>query len=131
MPFVDSAELAGILGEAHATVQRILTDLLAEDIAARVSHGTTHLPSSRRHYLTARGIREVAQVLDINTPSDFVRAYPMSREWLTLLIRRMEQVVTRYGLGEGHASPNSQAGRRRRGCRVALRCLQPQRLQSS
>ena len=31
-------------------------------------------------------------------PSDFVRAYSMSREWLTLLIRRMDAVTAIYRL---------------------------------
>ena len=52
-PFVDSAELALILGEAHATIHRRLTDLLAEGIVGGVSHGTAHLPSSQRYYPTA------------------------------------------------------------------------------
>ena len=69
-PFVDSAELAGI----------------------------AHLPSSQRYYLTASGIREAARVLGFVTPSDFVRAYPVSREWLTLLIRRMDAVTAVYRL---------------------------------
>ncbi len=47
MPFIDSAELAGILGEPHSTVHRGLTGLLDDGIAGRVSHGTAHLPSSR------------------------------------------------------------------------------------
>ena len=57
MPFVDSAEMAGILGELHATVHRRLTSLLPEGIVGKVSHGTAHLPSSRRYYtkLTAQG----------------------------------------------------------------------------
>ena len=96
MPFIDSMELALILGEAHATVHRHLTDLLAEGIAGRVSHGTVHLPSSHRYYLTTQGIREAAGVLGFETPSDFVRAYPVSREWLTLLIRRMDAVASVY-----------------------------------
>ncbi len=86
-PFVDSTELAGILGEPHATVHRNLADLLAEGIVGRVSHGTAHLPSSQRYHLTANGIREGAWTLGFDTSSDFVRAYPMSKEWLTLLIR--------------------------------------------
>ena len=45
-PFVDSAELAGILGKPHATVHRTLTDLLAKGIVGRVSHGTP--PTCRR-----------------------------------------------------------------------------------
>ena len=87
MPFIDSVELALILGESHATVHRALAGLLAGGIVGRVSHGTTHLPSSQRHYLTANGIRQAAEMLGFETPSDCVRAYPVSREWLTLLIR--------------------------------------------
>ncbi len=98
MPFIDSAELVGILGEAHATVHRALTGLLADGIVGRVSHGTAHLPSSRRYYLTASGIGEAAGILGFATPSDFVRAYPVSREWLTLLIRRMDAVAAVYRL---------------------------------
>ena len=97
-PFVDSAELARILGEAHATVHRALAGLLAEGIVGRVSHGTAHLPSSQRYHLTANGIRETAGFLGFETPSDFVRAYPASREWLTLLIRRMDAVASVYRL---------------------------------
>ena len=94
MPFVDSAELAGVLEEPHATVHRALTGLLADGIVERVNHGTAHLPSSQRYYLTTEGIR----VLGFATPSDFVRAYPVSSEWLTLLIRRMDTVASIYRL---------------------------------
>ena len=98
MPFVDSAELAGILGEPHATVHRALTALLADGIAGRINHGTAHLPSSRRYYLTARGIREATSMLGFATPSDLVRASPMSKEWLALLIRRLDAVAAIYRL---------------------------------
>ena len=98
MPFVDSAELALILGEPHATVHRALTGLLAHGNAGRVSHGTAHLPSSQRYYLTTKGIRQATGVLGFETPSDFVRAYPLSREWLAVLIRRMDAVAAVYRL---------------------------------
>ena len=97
-PFVDSTELALILGEPHTTVHRTLAGLLAEGIVGRVSLGTTHLPSSLRCHLTAKGIGKAAWVLGFDTPSDFVRAYPMSREWLMLLIRRMDAVASIYRL---------------------------------
>ena len=94
MPFVDTAELAMITGEAHVAIHRGLTGLLSEGIAGRVSHGTSHLPSSRRYYLTAQGVGEAAGVLGYDTPSDYVRAYPVPREWLTLLIRRMDAAAS-------------------------------------
>ena len=87
-----------MLGEPHATVHRNLADLLAEGIVGRVSHGTAHLPSSQRYHLTTQGVREAAEFLGFDTPSDFVRAYPMSREWLTLLLRRMDAVGGVYRL---------------------------------
>ena len=86
------------LGEPHATVHRALADLLADRIVGRVSHGTAHLPSSQRYYLTTNGVRETAGVLGFETPTDFVRAYPVSREWLALLIRRMDAVAAIYRL---------------------------------
>ena len=98
MPFIDSAELALILGEPHTTIHRRLTYLLADGITGRASHGTAFLPSSQRYYLTAGGVREAAGLLGFDTPWDFVRAYPMSREWLTLLIRRMDAVASVYRL---------------------------------
>ena len=119
MQFIDSAELAGILGEPHATVHRALADLMADGIAGRVSHGAAHLPSSQRYYLTAQGVGEAAWVLGFATPSDFVRAYPVSREWLTLLIRRMDAVAAVYrlaaSLSPGIGSRHSQVEFHRRG----------------
>ena len=98
MPFIDSAELSRVLGEAHATVHRALTALLTDGLVGRVSHGTAQLPSSQRYYLTPNGIGEAAGILGFTTPSDFVKAYPMSREWRALLIRRMDAVVAVYRL---------------------------------
>ena len=74
MPFVDSLELADILGEAHTTIHRWLTGLLADGIVRRVNHGTAYLPSSRRYYLTAEGISEATDILGFEAPADFVRA---------------------------------------------------------
>ena len=62
-PFVDSTDLAGILGEPHANVHRAVSGLLADGIVGRASHGTALLPSSHRYHLTANGIRETAEIL--------------------------------------------------------------------
>ena len=97
-PFAESTELAHILSEPHATVHRRLSELLADGVVGKATHGTVHLPSSGRYFLTANGIKETADFLDFDTPSDFVRAYPMSREWLTLLTRRMDAVAAVYRL---------------------------------
>ncbi len=98
LPFIDAGELALVLGEPLATVHRALSALLGDGLAQRVSHGTAHLPSSHRYHLTREGIAEAADVLGYDAPSDFVRAYPVSRQWLTLLIRRMDAVAAVYRL---------------------------------
>ena len=98
MPLVDTAELAMVLGEAHVAVHRGLAGLLDDGIVGRASHGTAHLSSSQRHYLTAKGVGEAAGVLGFDAPSEFVRAYPASRQWLTLLLRRMDAVAFVYRL---------------------------------
>ena len=72
--------------------------MLADGIVGKVNHGAANLPSSGRYYLTSNGIREAAKFLGFDTPSDFVRAYPMSREWLTLLIHRMDAITVAYRL---------------------------------
>ena len=84
------------MGESHVTIHRNLSDLLTDGIVGRVSHGTAQLPLSQRYHLTTQGIREATEVLGFNTRSDFVRAYPMSREWLTLLLHRMDAVAGVY-----------------------------------
>ncbi len=98
MPFIDAGELALILGEPLATVHRALSGLLNDGLAQRVSHGTAQLPSSHRYYLTKKGIAEAADALDYDAPYEFVRAYPVSRQWLELLLRRMDAVVSVYRL---------------------------------
>ena len=97
-PFTDAGELALILGEPTATVHRALTALLKSGAAGRVSHGTAQLPSSHRYYLTVRGNAVAADAFNYDPPSDFVRAYPASRQWLTLLLRRMDAVASVYRL---------------------------------
>ena len=98
LPFIDAGELALLLGEPLATVHRALTALLKDGLAGRVSHGTAHLPSSHRYYLTRKGISAASDVLGYDAPSDFVRAYPVSRQWLALLIRRIDTVASIYRL---------------------------------
>ncbi len=98
MPFTNTTELASILVEPPATVHRSLTHLRREGLAGRVNHGTALLSTSLRYFLSAKGVKKAAKVLGYDSSSDYVRAYPMSKEWLTLLIRRMDAVSYIYRL---------------------------------
>ncbi|MDE2886068.1 MAG: helix-turn-helix domain-containing protein [Chloroflexota bacterium] len=119
MPFADTLELAVILGEAYATMHRVLISLLADGVAGRVNHGTVHLPTSGRWFLTAAGVDEAADQLGFATPSELVRAYPVSQQWLTLLLRRMDAVASVYrlatALSPGYRSHRSRVEFHRRG----------------
>lgn len=53
--------------EALEAVHRYLSELLADGIIERVTHGTVHLPSSARYCLTTQGIREAAGVLGFDS----------------------------------------------------------------
>ncbi|MCY4654115.1 MAG: replication-relaxation family protein [Dehalococcoidia bacterium] len=97
-PFIAEAELAGVLGEPLDDVGKALTDLRKAGIAGRVSHSAAPLPTSWRCFLTREGIKESSGALGFGTVSEFVRAYPMSREWLRLLIGRMDAVSSVYRL---------------------------------
>ncbi len=98
LPFIDAGELALILGEPLATVHRALSALLEDGAAGRATHGTAILPSSNRYYLTKKGIAQAADALGYDAPSEFVRACPVSRQWLALLIRRMDAAASVYRL---------------------------------
>ena len=67
MSFIESTELALILGEPHATVHRRLSELLSDGIVGKATHGTVHLPSSGRCCLTASGVRKAAEFLAFAT----------------------------------------------------------------
>ena len=58
-------------------------------------------------------------MLGFSAPSDYVQAYPLSREWLTLLIRRMDATAAVYclaaSLSPGGDGLQTQVGFHRRG----------------
>ena len=97
-PFIDSTDLALILGEPHATVHRVLANLLAEGNVGRVSHGTAppavepEVPRDSPGHQRSRPCTRLRDTLGLRA------GLPLSREWLTLLIRRMDAVASIYRL---------------------------------
>ncbi len=65
--------------------------------AQRVSHGTDQLPSSHRYYLAKKGIAAGSGALGFDAQSEFARAHPVSRQCLTLLLRRLDARASVYG----------------------------------
>ena len=98
MPLMDSAELAGILGEPHTTVPPLLVQ--PDGGRHRRAGQPRHRPPAVEPEIPPDGQRNRRDGPGPRLPDalGFVRAYPMSREWLTLLIRRMDATASIYRL---------------------------------
>ena len=96
MPFASEAELADFLGVSRSVVHRALKVLRKAGFAGRVWHGTPQVAPCYRHYMTRRGIEEASRMIGLKSAAEYVRAYPMSSQWLRILIQRMDAVVAVY-----------------------------------
>ena len=56
------------------------------------------MPPENNCDCSTKGISAASEAIDFDAPSEFLLAYPVSREWLTLLIRRIDAVASVYRL---------------------------------
>lgn len=96
--FIDAPSLAGITGKALFTVVNDLEALVEDGLIGCVKHSTVHLPEALRYYLTPKGLAAASAALGCDSPDEYVRDYPMSKEWLRILIERMDAVAGIYAL---------------------------------
>ena len=96
-PLTDASELARLTGQPCSTIYDALNALFDAGLAGRVRHGTSYLPASFRYYPTLRGIVAASAALR-SSPSRYVHSYPISREWMRILIGRMDAVGSIYRL---------------------------------
>ena len=96
--FIDPPSLAGITGRDIFSVVNDLETLVEDGLVGRVKHSTVHLPETFRYHLTPSGIAAASAVLGCDSPDEYLRRYPMSREWLRILIERMDAVAGIYAL---------------------------------
>ena len=128
-PFADGVELAKISGGVTRTIYRYLKRLTIMGLVASINRGTAVLPASRRHYPTRRGIALAARSLGIQQ-SELIRRYPVSRQWLEVLLRRIDTVATTYRLAStlaGEAARPSTVAFRRSGAYDAILTLGDER----
>lgn len=96
-PFIDARALAGVTGRPRSQVYDTLKALFEAGLAGRVRHSTVLLPSVFRYYATPEGISETNAALNLSM-SECLRAYPVSREWMRILIGRMDAVAGIHAL---------------------------------
>lgn len=97
LPFIDARPLACVTGRPRSEVYGALKDQVEAGLVGRVRHGTVHLPEVGRNYLTSEGIAAASAALNLSV-SEFLRAYPVSKEWTHLIIGRMDAVAGIYSL---------------------------------
>ena len=96
--FIDAPSLAGITGRDIFSVVNDLEELVKDGLVGRARHSTVNLPEARRYYLTPMGLAAASKALGCKSSDEYVRKYPVSREWLRILIERMDAVASIYAL---------------------------------
>ena len=96
-PFADGTELARITARSSRTTYRHLEWLAGADLVTHINRGTPVLSASHRHFPTKAGIACAADSLGI-LQSEVIRRFPVSKQWLEILLQRLDTVATIYRL---------------------------------
>lgn len=95
VPLASPREIASFMGMSDSTIYRTIHDLEGEGFMASVSAGCPRIPPARRYWLTPAGVREIG--LSDRTPANqLLESFPISREWLHVLLRRLGSVIPIY-----------------------------------
>ena len=108
LPFADGLELACITYRAERTVYRHLKRLTEAGLISHINRGTAVLHASYRHFPTSRGIEWAAASLGI-LRSEIIRRYPISKQWLEILLERLDTVATTYRFASALKEPEDVA----------------------
>ena len=109
MPFADSEELSAAAEISPRTVRYVLRRLESEQLAESVPHIRSNVSRTSRWLLTPGGIERLA-TMRVQSPTELIRAFPISAEWRLNLLGRMDalaclyQVAREVAAGEGELS---------------------------
>ena len=101
-PFLDGIELSALSGMPQRSAFRQLKRLGESGHSASLLHATPHIPRTRRHYLTDRGVRRLALELGVE-PDDAILSHPLTAQWQRILVRRLDAVAVIYRLASSLA----------------------------
>ena len=97
MPFLDRLELAALAGRSRGGVYEVVRQLENTRLVASVPHGTPLLASTRRYYVTQRGVQALA-VAEVRPVGRLLREYPISLRWRRTLLERLDAAAVIYRL---------------------------------
>ena len=95
LPFADGLEISCITDRPKRTVFRHLKRLTVAGLVSHINRGAPVLNASYRYFPTRRGMAWAADALEI-LQSELIRRYPISRQWLEILLERLDTVATTY-----------------------------------
>ena len=97
MPFLDRLELVGVSGESRSAVYQAVERLRQEGLVAAIPHAAELTPPTRRHCLTAGGVRRLAET-EGATLNGLLRSRPVSGQWRRVLLDRLDALGAIYRL---------------------------------
>ena len=103
MPFLDRLELAAVSGTPDRSAYDAVAALERRGLAASVIHASDLLRATRRYWLTAAGLRRLAEAEGI-APDELLRAYPVSAQRRRILMERLDGVAVIYRLASSIAA---------------------------
>ena len=97
MPLIDRLEAVAVSGRSMGAVYGAFDAIERDGLASSVPHATELIPSTRRYFLTAEGLRRIAT--DEGIPvDDLLRSRPVSAQWRRVLVERLDAVAVIYRL---------------------------------
>ena len=109
MPFLDRLELAAVSGLPDRSAYNAVAALERRGLVASLPHATPLLRATRRYFLTASGLRRLAEVEGF-TLDDLLRRRPVSAGWRRILLERLDAVAAIYRLTSSIAALQGIAG---------------------
>ena len=103
MPFLDRRELVAVSGESRSAVYQAVARLSQGGLVAAVPHAAELTPPTRRHCLTAEGVRRLAETEGV-TLDELLRFRPVSHQWRRVLLERLDALASLYRLVSAVAS---------------------------
>ena len=102
MPFLDRLEMAALAGRSRGGVYEAAGRLEDAGLIASVSHGAPLLETTRRYYLTERGVNALA-LEEVRPVDRLLREFPLSLRFRRTLLERLDAAAVIYRLASALA----------------------------
>ena len=97
MPFLDRLDMAAVSGRSRGSVYESVRKLEDDGFVSSIPHGSEFTSPTRRFYLTAEGLGELAGQRGMTVEKLF-RESPTSAQWMRILFERLDCAAVIYRL---------------------------------